>query len=158
MGAAPGASEKTRPCSCTSKGRHGCVGFPLMVQMEDTPQAGPLWGLPPGPGSRPVFAVCCRGAERREDSCHRAWASCHHLLGSQSATWSHSWYKRKSAGSSVPSIAPHSPTSAHLQEHSLAIGAAVWGSEASEEGRNLQLRFRTMKCTMLIWLVHKIVG
>lgn len=30
------------------------------------------------------------------------------------------------------------------------------GSEASEEGRNLQLWFRTMKCAMLIWLVHKI--
>lgn len=110
MGAAPGAIEKTRPCSCTAKGRHGCVGFPLMVQMEETPQAGPLWGLPPGPGSQPHVCRFAAGAPRGGRTV--ATVPGHHAIVCWGARAPHGFthgYKRKSAGSSVPSIAPPQP-------------------------------------------------
>lgn len=108
--------------------------------------------------SAPCLQVCCRSTERREDSRHCAWASCYRLLGSQSATWFHSWLQEKKRRELCPFHCP--PAARHLhtcRNTLLPLELPCGGSEASEEGRNLQLWFRIMRCTMLIWLVHKIV-
>lgn len=87
-------------------------------------QAGYLWG--PATQSlalSPVFAgLLQESREEARTSRQSAWASCHHPVGEPERHMiSLMDTKEKMARSSVPSMAPHSLTSAHLQDILLSL-------------------------------------
>lgn len=64
-----------------------------------------------------------------------AWASCHQPgWGARAPHDSLTVTKEKDASSSVPSVAPHRLTSAHLQEHPLVAGEMPLRDLTSLEG------------------------
>lgn len=132
--------RKPGPAHVPPKADMDAVDFPVMVQMEDRPQAGHLWGLPAGAWlSASCLQVCCRSAEEGGQSplCLGIMPSAAREPESHMIALTITREKVQVALSfhcpahtphpSLPPTAPSSPTPAHLQEHSLAIGAASGG-------------------------------